>query len=71
VRRFELHRDQDVSGISGTGLVAQGVQFDDGTVVIRWRGDRPSTVAWASIEDAWHVHAHGGSTRFVFLDEAP
>lgn len=27
-RRFELHRDQDVSGVSGTGVVADGVQYD-------------------------------------------
>jgi len=59
MRRFQLHRDQDVTGVSGTGVVADGVLFPDGAVTIRWRGDRPSTVAWACIEDAFHVHAHG------------
>jgi hypothetical protein len=27
-RRFELHRDEDESGISGTGVVAEGIVFD-------------------------------------------
>lgn len=71
MRRFQLHRDQDITGVSGTGVVADGVLFPDGAVAIRWRGDRPSTVAWGSIEDAYHVHAHGGATRFVWLDPDP
>src|SRR4051794_16547249 len=34
--RFELHRDQDISGVSGVGVVAEGVAFTDGTVALRW-----------------------------------
>jgi hypothetical protein len=30
MRRSQLHRDHDVSGISGTGLVAEGAAFSDG-----------------------------------------
>jgi hypothetical protein len=71
VRRFELHRDTDVSGISGTGVVAQGVLFTDGAVAIRWLGGRPSTVLWANIEDPIAIHGHGGHTRFVWLDPVP
>jgi hypothetical protein len=62
-----LHRDQDVTGVSGTGVVADGVEFDDGTVVIRWRGERPSTVVWEDLSAAEAVHGHVGATRFVFL----
>ncbi|MFI6909637.1 hypothetical protein ACIBKY_50840 [Nonomuraea sp. NPDC050394] len=67
-RRFMLMRHTDVSGVSGTGVVADGVQWPDGTVVIRWRGDRPSTVQWNSIDDAIAVHGHDGKTGFVYLD---
>lgn len=65
-RPFVLQRDHDVSGVSGTGTVADGVQFPDGSVAIRWRGQRPSTVVWASLADALHVHGHGGATRVVW-----
>jgi hypothetical protein len=84
LRRFELHRDRDVSGVSGTGVVATGVcspdpyRFDlpDGEVldlpagwcVIRWRGEYRSTVLWASVGDAMQVHGHHGSTRLVWVD---
>lgn len=68
-RVFSLERDVDVTGVSGTGTVADGVVWPDGTVSIRWRGERPSTVTWGSLEDAMHIHGHQGSTRFVWADE--
>jgi hypothetical protein len=70
-RRFHLQRDHDVSGVSGTGKVAEGTLWSDGTVSVRWLGDRPSTVNWASIDDALHVHGHGGHTRIVWEDPEP
>lgn len=69
MRRFELHRDHDVSGVSGTGVVAEGVVFSDDTAVVRWRGERRSTVVWPSIEDVEVIHGHGGATRIVWVDE--
>jgi len=69
MRRFHLVRTADVTGVSGTGVVAHGCQFDDGTVVIRWLGRRPSTVAWSSIEGAIHVHGHAASTQIRWIDD--
>jgi hypothetical protein len=66
---FHLLRHFDVSNISGTGIVAEGVQFTDGTVVIRWLGLRPSTVVWHSMEHAMAIHGHNGFTEVVWLDE--
>ena len=68
IRRLQLVRHVDHSGVSGTGTVAEGVQFTDGTVVIRWFGQHASTVVWPSIDDALHVHGHGGDTRVDWLD---
>ncbi|MCP9205531.1 hypothetical protein [Streptomyces cucumeris] len=68
VRVFWLQRDRDISGVSGTGTVADGVEWPDGSVTIRWRGERPSTVNWDSIEHAEAVHGHGGATRIVMVD---
>lgn len=68
-RIFSLVRDHDVTGVSGTGSVADGVLWPDGTVSLRWAGPRPSTVFWDSLEDAEYVHGHGGHTRIVWDDE--
>lgn len=68
-RLFHLERDTDVTGVSGTGRVADGVQWPDGTVALRWIGDRPSTVHWGSVDDVAAIHGHGGATRIVWADE--
>jgi len=60
---FALHRAEDVTGVSGAGVVAHGVLFADGTVAIRWGGEHASTVIWDSLADAMHVHGHDGRTR--------
>ncbi|GED89355.1 hypothetical protein [Streptomyces sp. 6-11-2] len=70
-RRFHLQRDHDVTGVSGVGRVANGVLWPDGTVTIRWTGDRPSTVHWDDLAHAHHVHGHGGHTRIVWADPEP
>ncbi|RLU79247.1 hypothetical protein CTZ27_37010 [Streptomyces griseocarneus] len=71
-RVFVLQRDRDMSGVSGTGVVADGVLWPDGTASIRWRGHHPSIVFWSGgITDAEAVHGHGGATRIVWLDTAP
>lgn len=68
MRRFFFQRDEDVSGASGVGIVVHGIQFADGTCVVHWLGERPSTVVWNSIEDAIFIHGHGGATRLVWVD---
>ncbi|WP_426566391.1 hypothetical protein ACPPVT_07545 [Angustibacter sp. McL0619] len=67
-RRFELHRDVDVSGISGTGVVADGIEFPDGRVATRWRGTIAQTCSWDSMADVEAIHGHGGATRIVWTD---
>jgi len=67
MRLFELNRHYDVSGVSGTGVVAEGVQFADGTTVIRWIGELASTVVWDNIETAIKVHGHDGATELVWI----
>lgn len=70
-RRFHLQRDTDITGASGTGRVADGVLWPDGTATLRWRGPRPSTVHWGWLKDAEYVHGHGGHTRLVWDDPEP
>lgn len=67
-RAFVLVRDTDVTGISGTGVVAQGVEFADGTVALRWLSDWPTSVVFhdRGIAAVEAVHGHGGATRIVW-----
>lgn len=74
-RLFHLVRDVDVTGVSGTGVVAEGVQFSDATVVLRWRyvvGShvKPTTVVHAGIRSVEQLHGHDGKTRVVWLPDA-
>lgn len=69
MRTFYLQRDEDETGISGTGKVAEGVEFSDGTVVIRWQtrgNDHHSTVVWDGLDDVVAIHGHNGKTRIVY-----
>lgn len=36
MRRFVMRRQADVSGVSGTGVVLEGVLFSTGVCVIHW-----------------------------------
>ena len=73
MRRFELHRDEDVSGVSGCGVVAEGVAFSaGGPVALRWLSDWPTSVVFhdRGVESLEAVHGHNGRTRIVWIDEA-
>jgi len=65
---FVLIRDEDVTGVSGTGVVAEGVQFSDGTVALRWLSQWPTSVVFhdRGIDGVVAVHGHGGRTRVVW-----
>ncbi|MFF0341944.1 hypothetical protein [Kribbella sp. NPDC004875] len=69
-RRFELHRHVDVSGVSGTGVIAEGVEWSDRTVALRWGGQYPTTTVWQDgVEALLAIHGHGGATTIRWLDE--
>lgn len=71
MRRFNLVRDQDITGVSGTGIVAEGVVFSTGWVALTWLTAINSIVFYPSIDNVYHIRGHGGATRVVWLDEAP
>ena len=67
MRTFDLIRIEDVSGISGTGRIAQGVRFDDGTCAMRWLTFNRSTAFYDSVESLEAIHGHGGKTEVRWL----
>lgn len=61
-RAFHLERLVDATGISGTGQIAEGCVFADGTCVLRWLTKNRSTAVYASMRDLIAIHGHGGGT---------
>lgn len=69
MRTFILVRREDVTGVSGTGKVVEGVVFSDGSVVLKWVvGEHRSTVHWDSIESVLAIHGHDGKTELVWKE---
>lgn len=67
MRLFVLRRNEDFTGVSGTGDVAEGVCFSDGTAVMRWRSDLASTAVYANMADLEAIHGHQGRTKVVWI----
>lgn len=68
MRRFVLSRQADISGVSGTGIVAEGVLFASGQAVVSWLTERRSVVIWNEFDDVEAVHGHGGATKIEWID---
>ena len=62
---FYLKREEDESGISGTGRVAQGFVFDNGKVAVSWLSEHPSVTIYDSIGEVHAIHGHGGKTEVM------
>lgn len=62
---FVLVRDIDVSGVSGVGVVANGILWPDGQAAIHWTGSTwPTTTPHpGGMESVIAVHGHEGATR--------
>ncbi len=68
MRRFVLIRNEDVSGTSGTGVVAEGVEFSNGTVVLHWISQLESIEMCANMHVAEAIHGHEGRTKVQWMD---
>lgn len=64
--RGVVERDEDVSGVSGTGKVSTFVVNDDGRTVVFWPVGESR---FPTLQDAINTHGHNGKTRFVILDD--
>lgn len=69
-RVFVLDRHVDVSGVSGTGVVAEGVVWSDGAVALRWTGENATTTTFETgIDGVEAIHGHAGATEVRFLND--
>ena len=69
MQTFKLFRVQDPSGVSGTGFVAEGVQFTSGKCVLAWTTDVQSIAVYDSMADLVAIHGHDGKTRVHWQPE--
>ncbi len=70
---FQLLRKFDVSGVSGTGIVADGWWWPYYELaIVQWRGDWPTiNIHWKGIDSVRGIHAHGGATVITWNDAEP
>lgn len=67
LRRFHLVRDDDETGISGTGVVAEGVQFSNGYCAMSWLTAMHSVAIYPNVVQLEAIHGHNGRARVVFV----
>ena len=67
-KRFIVRRIKDISGVSGTGYVAEGIQLHDNQCVLSWFGKFHSIEIHPSMEQLEAVHGHGGATLVEWID---
>jgi len=71
MRRFYLQRNQDASGVSGLGNVAEGCQHDSGWCSLVWLTNDVGNEVMAyykDIELIEEIHGHQGMTLVVWID---
>jgi len=68
MKRFVLHRSEDVSGTSGIGTVAEGVEFTSGTVALTWLSSLACMAFYGNIKEVEAIHGHEGRTVVKWLD---
>jgi hypothetical protein len=73
MRRFYLQRNEDASGVSGLGNVAEGCQHDTGWCSLVWLGLRDAggdvMAYYKNITRIEEIHGHGGMTQVVWIDD--
>jgi hypothetical protein len=70
MRGFRMCRDSDASGVSGTGLVLEGIEFSTGVVVIHWLTPPPrgSISVFDSLEQFLSIHVRPHPDNGTVLD---
>jgi hypothetical protein len=67
-RRFWLVRHDEVAGVGGRGIVAEGSVWSSGQVALHWPGRPLATSVWASLDELLAVHGYDGWTMVEWID---
>lgn len=66
-QRFDLIRDEDETGVSGTGRVATGLRIGP-WAFLRWLTPQWTLCFYPKFEWVEALHGHNGKTRIVFKE---
>ena len=78
-RRFQLVRNEDYSGVSGTGVVATGIAYPNGAVHMMWFNQENDSLeieengfsfkpAPSGVDATVSIHGHEGRTEIRWVD---
>lgn len=68
-RRFWLDRKEDESGVSGTGIVAEGVVFTSGWCAMSWLTGITQIGIYPSLDHVRMIHGHDGKTEILWEND--
>lgn len=66
-RTFKPVRQEDETGISGVGVVAEGIEFSNGMCALCWLTAMHSVAVYPNVRQLEAIHGHNGRT-FVKFD---
>ena len=69
MKTFVLNRITDETGISGTGIIAEGAEFTNGKCVLSWLTEFTSVAVYDSLETLMHIHGHDGNTELIWQEK--
>ena len=70
MRNFHLVRIEDETSISGTGMVAEGVEFSTGKCVLAWTTQYRSIAVYDTMDELIAIHGHNGKTEVQYIRQA-
>jgi hypothetical protein len=66
MRSFILVREEDETGVSGAGVVAEGVEFSNGMCALCWLTPMHSITIFPNVRQLEAIHGHNGRSKVVF-----
>jgi hypothetical protein len=67
MQKFQLNRLTDATGISGTGIVAEGYRLDNGICVMKWLTNVSSVAVYQNLKHIEIIHGHAGMTHIEII----
>ena len=65
MKTFYLLRHEDVHNNSGTGVVAEGIIFDNQMVAMTWLSKYKTVTTFPNIQAVKDLHGHEGRTEVI------
>jgi len=66
LQEFYLLRKKDLSGVSGTGVVARGIILESHRAILEWRSIGFETMSiFDNLEQIRTIHGHDGNTEII------